>query len=241
MLPEFSRAKESQEVVVSSDAPELTQFAADLHVHTRFSPCASEEMTPEAIILKARQRGIRILAICDHNTAEGIASVADAAIATNVTVLAGLEITTSEGFHVTTIFRARETAERVAAKIPPPVRATSQSCGWDLPAVERHVKEHGGLLIAAHVDRPRHSVLGDEEKLPPNILFDAMEVSPANWRVIGIREKFARFGLPLIASSDAHQIEDLGLSRTYVTCLDPTFDELARALRGESGRGVRFA
>lgn len=38
----------------------------DLHVHTHFSACGLDEMTPESIIQKAEKKGIEYLAITDH-------------------------------------------------------------------------------------------------------------------------------------------------------------------------------
>ncbi|MBI5409774.1 MAG: PHP domain-containing protein [Nitrospirae bacterium] len=78
----------------------MRRFKADLHVHTCLSPCADLEMTPSAIISAAVERGIDIIAITDHNSAENVIAAKKAAEDTSVTVLAGMEITSVEEAHV---------------------------------------------------------------------------------------------------------------------------------------------
>ena len=51
----------------------MKEYRADLHIHTLLSPCASLEMSPAAIVDYALAKGIKILAITDHNhTAHGM-------------------------------------------------------------------------------------------------------------------------------------------------------------------------
>jgi histidinol phosphatase-like PHP family hydrolase len=38
----------------------------DFHVHTRYSPCASPEMLPNSIVVKAREQGVKYLGLSDH-------------------------------------------------------------------------------------------------------------------------------------------------------------------------------
>lgn len=247
----------------------LQRFAADLHIHTALSPCGSDYMTPETIVLAARRAGLRMIAICDHNSASNVGALRDAALTSGITVIAGAEISTAEGFHVTCLFATRESAESFTAEIMntlPMVdadytrhygtqlvfaadgttlryedRQLARRCAMGLPTIGRMVSAHGGLLIGAHVDRLKHSILGDLEVLPSDVRIDALEVSPVNSRAIGIKEKFARHRLPLIASSDAHFPEEIGRARTYVTALAPTFEEFRAAIGRQEGREVSFA
>lgn len=68
-------------------------FRSDLHIHTCLSACAELDMTPPKIIKKARDSGLQIIAITDHNSAENIPAFYS--ISEGITVLAGMEITTS--------------------------------------------------------------------------------------------------------------------------------------------------
>ncbi|MEA4883856.1 MAG: PHP domain-containing protein [Clostridia bacterium] len=92
-------------------------FAADLHVHTFLSPCASREMSPGSIVRRCREVGIDVVAITDHNTggnvaraiaeanAEAAAEAAAADVNANpcrsvLTVIAGMEVSTVEDVHL---------------------------------------------------------------------------------------------------------------------------------------------
>ncbi|UCD34673.1 MAG: PHP domain-containing protein, partial [Nitrospiraceae bacterium] len=83
---------------------ELKSFRADLHIHTCLSPCAELEMSPSAIVARALQLGIDIIAITDHNSAENVHAAVRAARNTPLTVLGGMEITTSEEAHILALF-----------------------------------------------------------------------------------------------------------------------------------------
>ncbi|MGE5228807.1 MAG: PHP-associated domain-containing protein, partial [Deltaproteobacteria bacterium] len=108
----------------------------------------------------------------------------------------------------------------------------------DVDAVVALVHRHGGLAVAAHVDRGSFGVIGQLGFFPADAGFDAVELSrhvPAGSE----REaEFAVHGLPVLHSSDAHYRADVGVVRTAVTCERPDFDELALAVRGLDGRSI---
>ena len=239
-------------------------FEADLHVHTAHSPCAEAEMTPLSIVEEAVRLGLDIIAICDHNRASNTAPAIEAA-GSALAVIAGMEITTAEEVHVLGFFPsaevANEAAEEVGRTLP---RATPEGTGtegaqtrrpgstraaaddgWlfgaasglDLERVVGLVKRHGGLAVAAHVDRPSYSVFSQLGFFPEQCAFDAIEISAANatppWAA-----RIGELRLPVVRGSDAHFLSELGACRTRLRMLAPTFEELARALAGDGGRGV---
>jgi 3',5'-nucleoside bisphosphate phosphatase len=64
----------------------------DLHIHTNAS---DGKYSPGEIVLKAREAGLLYIAICDHDSIEGVASAQEAALKTpNITVIGGVEINT---------------------------------------------------------------------------------------------------------------------------------------------------
>jgi 3',5'-nucleoside bisphosphate phosphatase len=52
---------------------------ADLHIHTKLSPCALEDMTPPRIVEAAVAVKLSMIAICDHNSAANTLAVQQAA------------------------------------------------------------------------------------------------------------------------------------------------------------------
>jgi len=52
----------------------LKTYQADLHIHSCLSPCGEEEMRPRALVNRAKAKGLDMIAICDHNSAENAAA-----------------------------------------------------------------------------------------------------------------------------------------------------------------------
>ncbi|HDQ03293.1 MAG TPA: PHP domain-containing protein, partial [Deltaproteobacteria bacterium] len=82
----------------------LKAFNCDFHIHTCLSPCAELDMHPRAIVKKALEVKLDIIAICDHNSSENAPYVIKAAQGKNLKVFPGIEITTSEEAHIIAIF-----------------------------------------------------------------------------------------------------------------------------------------
>jgi 3',5'-nucleoside bisphosphate phosphatase len=256
------------------------KLAADMHVHTVLSPCASREMTPPAIVREASEKGMAVIAVCDHNTAGNVRAVMDAAAAVTdgPAVIPGIEITTVEECHVLGWFRcpadACAVSDEVASGLPPwrplaartgapsaaPVLREPEQQLMDADGNERGVEtlmlaaasrftlsetvdlihRHGGLSVAAHVDRRSFSVPGQLGFIPDDVPFDALEISAAG-AARGRAADFTAHGLPLVSSSDSHFLEDLGTGFTILEVQEPTFDEIARAIGNREGRGCSIA
>jgi predicted metal-dependent phosphoesterase TrpH len=253
----------------------VNSYSVDLHVHSALSPCAAEEMTPPAIVQAAIDRGLGIIAICDHNAAGNTAATQEAAGETaKVVVLAGIEITTTEEVHVVGLFGSSEaavaTAEAVRATLPGSTAESRSRFGeqrlmdshgrvigfeekmlaaastLDLAGAVQLIRRNHGIAVAAHVNRKSFSVLSQLGLFPSDVEFDAIEVfSPCGPQQVDARAtaaaKFRSFGPPVIASSDAHFLADIGRAHSEAVMEAPTFDELVLALRGVGGRSVGCA
>jgi PHP family Zn ribbon phosphoesterase len=238
---------------------------ADLHVHTALSPCADDEMTPPAIVAAALAEGLAMIAVCDHNSARNVAAVQEAAGA-RLAVLAGMEITTAEECHVVGLFPDAAAAEAAGAEVGATLGpiddgyeaffgeqrlldaagletgreqlALATATTLDVDRVVELVHRHGGLAVAAHIDRRSFGLIGQLGFFPAGAGFDAVELSrhvPAGSERAA---EYAVHGLPVLHSSDAHYRADVGVVRTAVTCERPDFDELALAVRGRDGRSI---
>lgn len=247
----------------------MKTFTADLHIHTKLSPCASEEMTPDAITAAAKKIGLDIIAVCDHNSCRNAEATIAAGRIHSVVVIPGIELETRERIHVIGLFpdlmQAIDVSEEVRLTLPcvdeeystrvgvqvlltacgcpcgTEEKALASPSGFELRAAVDLIQRYSGLAIAAHVERPSfsvYSVLGD---VPRDIPFDALEVSPANSRPVGLREKFARYGWPLVGSSDSHYLFEVGRARSRFTIEDPSFEEIRLALHSQGGRSVSLA
>ena len=241
----------------------MKRFVADLHIHTALSPCASEEMTPPAIVRAAVEKGLAMIAICDHNSAANAAAVQRAA-GWDLAVVAGMEITTAEEVHVLGLFpdaaSARAASRDVLATLPaqtqagrafgaqPRMDASGQVVGVEpkmlaaavalgLSQTVALIKRCHGLAIAAHVDRPSFSVISQLGMFSPDVRFDAAEMSKAR-PTASPAAKLVPAHLPVITSSDSHFLLDVASACTVLQMQEPTFEELALAFKGAAGRRV---
>lgn len=81
---------------------------ADTHIHSCLSPCAHEEMTPNNIVNMALIKGLELIAVTDHNSADNLRAVAEAAEGTGLCVVPGMELESSEEVHVLAYFDVLE-------------------------------------------------------------------------------------------------------------------------------------
>jgi hypothetical protein len=240
----------------------MIRVAADLHVHTCLSPCAERLMRPRAIVEAAVARGIGMIGVTDHNSAGNVRAVVEQA-GGRLCVIAGMEITTSEEAHVVGLFPSAAAAEAAAREVAgtlPRCRlpeaqelvdadgATlgleplmlSVASAFSLEETVDLVHRHGGLAVAAHVDRRSFSVPSQLGFIPPQAAFQALEVSAYGARA-GRAAAFAGLGFTMTTGSDAHAPELVGEGFVVLDVEQACFRELALALAGADGRGCTVA
>jgi len=243
----------------------LKPYLADLHVHTVLSACAEVEMIPPLIVKKARELALGIIAITDHNSAENVASVIEAARGLDLAVLPGMEVQSREEVHLLCLFQTLEQVMDwqavVYANLPPlknnedffgpqfVVDATGDflcyngkllatSVSLSVEQVAAGVVDRGGLCIAAHIDRPAYSLLSNLGFVPPEARLAAMEIS-RHANVGELQQKHPSLtGRPFICSGDAHRLEEMS-DRTVFTLNAPTIAEIALAFQKQENRRVK--
>jgi PHP family Zn ribbon phosphoesterase len=235
----------------------MREFSADLHLHTCLSPCADPEMIPRMIVRQAKQVGLDIIAICDHNSMDNVDAVTRAGESEGLCVIPGMEITTREEVHILGLFRTeaslREMQRIVYDSLPgendeeafgPQTIVdeydrvigsnTKLLIGATTLAVEEVVQavhRLQGLAIASHVDREGFSIIGQLGFIPPALGLDALEVSRPQ-----AAEAWKDY--PVITCSDAHFLSDIGRATTTFTLEEATIDEIELALLDKDGRKV---
>ncbi len=246
----------------------MKPYRADLHIHSCLSPCASLDMSPRAIAEQSIKRGIDLIAVCDHNSAENAGAAVRAGRRLGLCVLPGLEINSEEEVHTLAIFDTEEQAlamqEIVYAGLDGSNRADvfgdqvvvnefDEVEGFNdrlligavrmgLHEVVGHIRRLGGVSIASHVDRPGYSVLGQLGFLPEDLRLDALEVSvnaPPGFVQRSLPDLEAR-AIGLVTFSDAHELVDIGAASTWFMVEAPCVDELGMAFRGDLRRRVEI-
>jgi PHP family Zn ribbon phosphoesterase len=240
----------------------LRRFRADLHIHSCLSPCGELDIYPRRIVERALMAGLDIVAVTDHNTAENAAATVRAAEGTRLTVLPGMEIASAEEVHVLGLFETMDeilpVQDEVFRGLPdraPFVRdqvivdAEDGVTGFsprfllaatrlDVRGVVDLIHRCGGLAIAAHVDRPAFSVISQLGFVPPDLRFDALEVSPLTTVPEARSGLLSGTRLPLVRFSDAHRPEEVGRASTVFRLAAPRLGEIREALRSADGRRV---
>ncbi|MBN2062122.1 MAG: PHP domain-containing protein [Deltaproteobacteria bacterium] len=242
----------------------MRPFRGDLHIHSCLSPCADLEMSPKAIVEQSMLKGLDVIALCDHNSAENVGAAIRAASGTGLALLPGMEINSMEEVHVLSIFDDEMQAKIMQDIIYKNLRGTNRPdifgdqlivnefdevegisdkmlIGATDLRVDEIVKEThrlGGLSIASHIDRPSYSIISQLGFIPPDLELDAVELSP-----LASREDFsdqipAHGNLPIVRSSDAHFQRDIGKVHTSFIVEYPNVDEIRMALKQNSGRRV---
>jgi len=235
-------------------------FKADFHIHTCLSPCTELSMSPKGILTAAKQKGIDILGICDHNSSENSLAIMNAAQKMPIHILPGMEVTSEEEVHVLALFddigNALKLQEQVYQNLPGKndeetfgmqvlVNEKEEVLGFNdklligattipLDEVLRLIHSFEGLAIASHINRESYSIIGQLGFIPDNLGLDALEISPS----ITLEEakKKYPYDYPITCSSDAHYPDDIGKSYTSFLLQDGTVTEIKKALKNEDGR-----
>ncbi len=208
----------------------------DLHIHSCLSPCGDMLMTPNNIVGMAFIKQLDAIAVCDHNTAENLPAVKEAADMMGVLLLPGMELTTREEAHMLAYFPDVETAlafSREVYRHLPPIPNRAEFFGRQVKMngqdeeiaeeerllisaldlsfeeCERLIRGYGGLCVPAHINRGSNGVLNALGFLPGDAAYDALEVSEAV-----AAPNMDLTGYRILHSSDAHYLENI---------LEPTF------------------
>ena len=243
----------------------LREFHADLHIHTCLSPCASLDLSPRNIVARAKFQGLDVIAITDHNTAKNVQVVMRLGEKGGVKVIPGMEVQSREEIHLLTLFpdwpAAAAWAKKVSHTLPKmdndplvfgdqPIvdedgnilefepRLLLNSLSLSAEEIIRLVAEEDGLTIPSHFNRASFSLISQLGFIPPNMSLEALEVNRSRnpFPEIVWREGSRTF--PLIASSDAHRLEEIGSGRTIFRMAEPTLKEFRLAFGNQEGRRV---
>jgi len=241
----------------------MNTYRADLHIHTVLSPCGDLDMSPTNIIAKAREKGLDIIGITDHNSTMHCSLIRDLAKPAGIFVLMGAEVTTREEVHCLSFFENDDQLSEFQAYLDkhlPPVPNDTQKFGYQVVVdkdeqiveeikyllisaldqsinqVEQKVHSLGGIFIPAHIDRPSYSITSQLGFVPDGLWIDAVEVS-ASCKKGTVRPFLPKQeNISVIRSSDAHYPDQIGKAFTSFEMEHRSFGEIKMALHATGGR-----
>ena len=129
-------------------------YRGDLHLHTYGGSfdVSDSSATPSAIVQAAKDEGLSIIAIADHNEIKNVRPALEAAEAAEVLVIPAVELSTPEG-HLLCYFPTADSLERFFHRIDIADRGeTTCRCQTGVFQCLNYAEAEGGFSILAHVD-----------------------------------------------------------------------------------------
>lgn len=239
----------------------LKSYTADLHLHTTLSPCGDKQMVPEQIFAHALKNGVNVLAITDHNSTLNLPTFLRNS-PSELWVIPGMEVQTKEEIHLICLFPQLEPAMewgRTVRALLPSVRNQKEyfgpqiildekgephgeeellllnSVGLSLEETVTKVRNLGGIIYPAHIERPAFSIISQIGFIPADLEFKVLEISPRS-SLQRISRQYADY--TLVRSSDAHYLHQIGGQPSILKMAGLDWDEFLCALTHQEGRGV---
>lgn len=208
----------------------------DLHIHSCLSPCGDDDMTPANITGMAAVKGLDVIALTDHNSCKNCPAILKHGEEYGITVIPGMELTTSEEVHVVCLFPALGDAMAFDGYVYEhllPIKNREDIFGKQqimdaddqvTGNVERLligatdisfdqvfglVESYRGIAYPAHIDKSTTSLLSNLGFVPPDSSFTCAEISTFD-HLHQIQKEHPYFlQCKMLSSSDAHYLEDI--------------------------------
>ena len=214
----------------------MFELPYDFHIHSCLSPCGDMDMTPNNIAGMAYIKGLKLLALTDHNTARNAPALIKAAEQYDLTVLPGMELTTQEEAHVLCLFS--DTADALAfdayvyehlikvrnrkdifgeqivmnekdEPVGEEEYLLSNVTDISFDAVYDLTAAYHGIMIPAHLDKDTTSLISTLGFIPPDSRFTCAEVKRLEKLHGLLRTHSYLENCRIISDSDAHYLQDI--------------------------------
>ena len=239
---------------------------ADLHIHSCLSPCGSLEMSPSAIVERAVQQKLDLIAITDHNSGLNCTALKRICEARgDIKCFYGMEVTSTEEVHLLTLFDELDSLLDFSSFIYdhlPPIKNNPDAFGdqvyvdedenilgevdkylgsgvdLSIDELEEETHSRGAVFIPSHIDRDLYSMISQLGFLPPGN-YDAVEFYRHSLRRgIDTGEILKKHSYPVITNSDSHFLDGIGTAGFNIEIDNCSVEDLRIALR--QGKATPF-
>ncbi|WP_291635626.1 TrlF family AAA-like ATPase [Clostridium sp.] len=222
-------------------------YKADLHIHSYGDEGSFDvtdtTMTPENIVDTAINKGLSIIAITDHNEEQNVKKAITYAEDKNILVIPGIEVSTLQG-HLLLYFEKYEELKNFRGKLT--ISDNRETCTQGIVDCLNFAKQYNGIGVLAHIELssgfektinrfdPKMSAIIKHENLlgleisskdSVNLYTNIDTTEHAVERMHFIKERIETldleldFEFPKLMSSDAHNLDKLGVNASGETKL----------------------
>ena len=209
---------------------------------------------------QAKRKGLDFVGICDHNSAENVGAVKRAGKNEGLSVIGGMEVTSSEEVHILALFDSMRSLGSLQRKVYRNLGDTDEeklycdqvvaneddevirfnrklligASDLSIQSIADLVHRLHGVVIASHVDRQGFGIIGQLGFIPDDLPLDAVEImNPSGTTALSVKKE-----IPVVFSSDAHFPDDVGKRHTTFLLEKISVEELGKSFRGQDGRRV---
>lgn len=243
----------------------MLKLKADLHLHSVLSPCGDLLMTPAEIVKKAKEKGIEVLALTDHNSAENAEVFKYYCEKYNLKFIPAMETETKEEIHILCYFpnleRLLDWQQLVYTGLPeqendedffgPQIKCDfnddyqskvkkllAGAINLSLEECFKKVKALDGIVIPSHLDR-KHSIISQLGFIPPELNLTTAEISK-NTKPKELINKFPYLkGLQFMQNSDSHYLKEIKVYQNLVL-KKFSFSEFKKAVLKKDKRKIEL-
>ena len=235
------------------ESPGSRWWRVDLHAHSPKSYDFKGQLEQHTDAMRrwlqaVRDSGIEAIAVTDHNTADAIGPIQDAASKMHAppVVFPGVELTANDGCHILLLMDPscnQQHVDDLLSRVEVPVNERGKQTARSPLSVEKILEECGddALAIGAHVNGADGLLqFGGEQRIAVlrNAKLAGVEVRPdADCDSAWLDGSMPRVGRKLsqVWGSDSHSFESIGRRFTWVKMTKPDLEGLRLALLdGES-------
>lgn len=235
----------------------MNMFYYDFHIHSCLSPCGSDDMTPANIVGMAAVKGLDVIALTDHNSCRNCPAAMKHAEALGITLIPGMELTTSEEVHVICLFPSLSDAmafDRYVYSHLLPVKNRPAIFGkqeimdeddrvtgtlekllinaTDIPfyCTESLAASFNGICFPAHLDKSSTSLLSNLGLIPPESTFTCAEIHDLS-KLHQLQKAHPYLtSCRILSDSDAHYLWDINEPNLQIESVSKKIPDILASL-----------
>lgn len=234
------------------------KVAYDLHIHSALSPCGGDDMTPNNIVNMAYIKGLKVIAVTDHNSMLNLIPTIEVAKHRGILVVPGIEVTTKEEVHVlcyfSTISEGLDFQDIIYRSLPDIINSEDifgqqlildekdsiigkvekmllSSSQYTIEEIYKLVKEYNGVLVPAHIDKNSFSILSTLGFIPETLSIKTIEIFNIK-SLEDIKNVLPLEKYKIVFNSDAHYLVDINEAFYYFNLNTFTAKSVVDYLKG---------